>query len=240
MQIGKALVASALLFGGTTAALANGIVSLNFEEVNATYPSNYAQILEFYNGGNSSDGTSGTNYGISFGSNALAICLNSTTVRCSNTSRGGFAPGSDQGGLFFLNGSETFMNIAAGFTTGFSFNYVSVSFSGSVSVYDGLNGTGNLLATLNLSPNAGSCPAYGAGFCPFSPTGVLFDGMAKSVSFAGVANQIVFDDITFGSDQPGGGGVVPEPATWAMMLAGFGLVGAAMRRRRTSGRVVFD
>jgi hypothetical protein len=26
--------------------------------------------------------------------------------------------------------------------------------------------------------------------------------------------------------------VVPEPATWAMMIMGFGLVGAAMRRRR--------
>jgi hypothetical protein len=24
---------------------------------------------------------------------------------------------------------------------------------------------------------------------------------------------------------------VPEPATWAMMIAGFGLVGGAMRRR---------
>ena len=27
---------------------------------------------------------------------------------------------------------------------------------------------------------------------------------------------------------------VPEPATWAMMIAGFGLVGGAMRRRKTS------
>jgi hypothetical protein len=27
---------------------------------------------------------------------------------------------------------------------------------------------------------------------------------------------------------------VPEPASWAMMIAGFGLVGAAMRRRRTN------
>jgi len=26
---------------------------------------------------------------------------------------------------------------------------------------------------------------------------------------------------------------VPEPATWALMILGFGLVGAAMRRRRT-------
>lgn len=27
---------------------------------------------------------------------------------------------------------------------------------------------------------------------------------------------------------------VPEPATWAMMIAGFGLVGGAMRRRKTA------
>ncbi len=29
-------------------------------------------------------------------------------------------------------------------------------------------------------------------------------------------------------------GAVPEPATWAMMIAGFGIVGLAMRRRRTT------
>jgi hypothetical protein len=30
---------------------------------------------------------------------------------------------------------------------------------------------------------------------------------------------------------------VPEPATWAMMVGGFGLIGGAMRRRqRTSVR----
>lgn len=32
----------------------------------------------------------------------------------------------------------------------------------------------------------------------------------------------------------GGAGVIPEPATWAMMIAGFGLVGAVARRRRTA------
>jgi hypothetical protein len=30
---------------------------------------------------------------------------------------------------------------------------------------------------------------------------------------------------------------IPEPANWAMMIAGFGLVGAAMRRRRTIATV---
>ncbi|WP_293450625.1 PEPxxWA-CTERM sorting domain-containing protein [Phenylobacterium sp.] len=35
--------------------------------------------------------------------------------------------------------------------------------------------------------------------------------------------------VNFDLDVPQG---VPEPATWAMMLAGFGLIGAAVRRRR--------
>lgn len=33
--------------------------------------------------------------------------------------------------------------------------------------------------------------------------------------------------------------VVPEPSTWAMMIAGFGVVGFAMRRRRQTVRVSF-
>lgn len=32
---------------------------------------------------------------------------------------------------------------------------------------------------------------------------------------------------------------VPEPATWAMMLGGFGLIGAAVRRRHRSVRVTY-
>jgi hypothetical protein len=42
----------------------------------------------------------------------------------------------------------------------------------------------------------------------------------QSVLYAGITQDVL----------PG----VPEPASWAMLIAGFGLTGAAMRRRRTS------
>ncbi|HND56372.1 MAG TPA: hypothetical protein PLV92_28335, partial [Pirellulaceae bacterium] len=186
------------------------VVVLNFEGINATYPSGSAQVLDFYNGGMSSDGTSGTNYGVEFTDNALAICLNTPGVVCSNTSRGGFAPGSELGALFWLNGPNTYMNYAAGFEEGFSFYYAAPNTPGSVSVYDGLNGTGTLLAALDLGLTPSTCGSeYSAGYCPFVAAGVGFAGIAKSISFAGTANYIVFDDVTFGSTVPG----VPEPTT---------------------------
>ncbi len=40
-----------------------------------------------------------------------------------------------------------------------------------------------------------------------------------------------YDDLKFVFTNVGGG-VVPEPATWAMLIAGFGLVGLAARRRK--------
>ena len=228
------LAAAGLLASGAVSAQA-AVVSLNFEGVNAAYPStNYAQILDFYNGGTSNQGTSGVNYGVAFSSNALALCLNTPgNSACSNTSRGGLAPGSDKGALFFLSGASTFLDYAPGFTTGFSFNYSQVNTpGGAVKVWDGLGGTGNLLGTITLSLTASNCPGFTGAYCPFVPIGVSFAGTAKSIEFAGVANYVVFDDVTFGSATPGP--AVPEPATWALMIAGFGMVGAAMRRRTTA------
>jgi hypothetical protein len=88
-----------------------------------------------------------------------------------------------------------------------------------------------LLGTIDLSPNAGSCPGFSAAFCPFSPVGVSFAGTAESIEFSGVANGIVFDDVTFGSATPGD---TPEPSTWVMMMLGLAGIGIVARRRAKS------
>jgi hypothetical protein len=45
-------------------------------------------------------------------------------------------------------------------------------------------------------------------------------------AFNGGIQNVVFEYT------PNGTGVIPEPASWAMLIAGFGLVGASARRRR--------
>lgn len=54
------------------------------------------------------------------------------------------------------------------------------------------------------------------------------------VSFATLDRNSRYENWTFASQDivPVGGGAVPEPATWALMLVGFAGVGVAMRRRR--------
>lgn len=134
--------------------------------------------------------------------------------------------------MFFLDANNAILNVTNGFTTGFSFWYTS-STAAAVTVYDGLNGTGNVLGVINLNAQFNqNCSGDPSGqFCNWSAGGVSFEGTAYSIDFGGTANQTGYDNITFGSDTPGGG-AVPEPATWAMMILGFGLVGASVRRRR--------
>ena len=44
--------------------------------------------------------------------------------------------------------------------------------------------------------------------------------------------SLVLSDGVLNAEPGGAGGGVPEPASWALMIAGFGLAGAALRRRR--------
>jgi PEP-CTERM motif len=55
-----------------------------------------------------------------------------------------------------------------------------------------------------------------------------FMGAISSARIFSTSNVWVADDLSFTA------GAVPEPASWALMIAGFGLVGSAMRRRKPS------
>lgn len=55
--------------------------------------------------------------------------------------------------------------------------------------------------------------------------------LAVTFDASGDSNRAAYDNIHVDS-----AGAVPEPASWAMMVGGFGLMGAAMRRRKTAIR----
>jgi hypothetical protein len=219
-----ALIAAVATATSATSAIAGPTV-LTFEGVG-----NLASVNNFYNGGTDSNGNSGPNYGISFSSNSLGL-VDADAGGSGNTAN----EPSPETTLVFLTGDSAVMNVAAGFDTGFSFYYSAPFYTGSVNVYDGLDGTGNVLATLNLALTGTDCPGDPNGqYACWSPVGVTFNGTAHSVGFGGTENYIVFDNITLGSAIPGTGSV-PEPSTWAMMLLGFGGFGLAFRKsRRTS------
>jgi len=62
--------------------------------------------------------------------------------------------------------------------------------------------------------------------------GISSFSFVTSGSFFG-EDTIQIDNLVYTLDDDGPGPDVPEPATWAMMIGGFALAGAAMRRRAT-------
>ena len=121
------MLTAGLLAGGASSAAA--ITTLTFEGVGDNTP-----VGNFYAG-----------LGIVFSPDTLAL------VDADAGGSGNFAnEPSPNTIMFFTNANNAILNYAAGFDTGFSFFYTS-STAASVSVWDDINGTGNLLGTLNLT-----------------------------------------------------------------------------------------
>lgn len=66
----------------------------------------------------------------------------------------------------------------------------------------------------------------------------VFDAIGWNLNLDVLANP-TYDFTTAQVYQAYYAGAVPEPASWAMMIAGFGLAGAALRRRRRTVTVAF-
>lgn len=128
-------------------------------------------------------------------------------------------------GVMFAAGADAAMNAVSGrfFFDSVSFAYSSSSaLTGAVQVWSDLNGTGTLLASVDLANNATSNGCSSSPYCNFGTASLSFSGYARSVTFGGTAGAAVIDNIAITA--------VPEPATTLMLALGLG--GLVARRRR--------
>lgn len=141
-----------------------------------------------------------------------------------------------QGSNFF--GNEDISN-GTNLSDSFTFNLADNSFVDSALITVSLNGNQNIDFTSVLldghpftqtSPDPTEVWSLPSTFFSAGPKTILVNYNASGTtpdelaSYSGVLNVAP---------------AVPEPATWALMIGGFGLIGAAMRRRRTHVRVSY-
>lgn len=170
-----------LLLGGRASAQQ---FTLNFDGMQ-----NLEFVGQFYNGGYGGSGSGpGPAYGVTFSPDNGA--------RVSTTIVGGQT-------VLFMNNIDfnsemepLTMNVEGGFTGQFSFQYATPNSSpaGSVTIYDGPDGTGNVLATASLPGMSGS-PLYNASSNP--PVVLQFTGTARSVRFVLRGGAADLDNITY-------------------------------------------
>lgn len=105
---------------------------------------------------------------------------------------------------------------------------------GSAVVFDGAYFAGVDITNVNFDLYLGASLVHSsAAYSPNASPAFLASGYSGLVDkvvvhdtgFDGLYDYYVMDDVTFHS-------AVPEPITWALMVGGFGMAGAALRRRR--------
>jgi hypothetical protein len=195
-----ALFAAAPAFAGATSFV------VDFEK-NWDYAN--GGVAGFYNGGTADDGAAGVDLGVEF------VGVSGLSNDADFTYYSG-AP-SPLGTAYAYDAAASYMNVAAGVDGGISLFYASyVDVVGAVKVYSGLNGTGDLLGSFNLSAN------NLASYDNWTQVSLSFSGTAKSFDLSGSVGAVGFDNIS----------AVPEASSALMMLAGgFALLGLTRRRR---------
>jgi hypothetical protein len=121
---------------------------------------------------------------------------------------------------------------AGTYTISGSFSRRDVTSSGDgslASIFSNIGGVSTSLFSMTIANTSyGSSTTFG---------GLVVNlGAGDSIDFAlNNAGDFTFDSVALGATISNNISAVPEPATWAMMISGFGMAGAALRRRvRTS------
>jgi hypothetical protein len=127
--------------------------------------------------------------------------------------------------------------LAATVASGLAFDSVSF-YLGSIDFYNTINilsTTGATIASYTGTQLTAPLPADGSQPLPQTNRRITFsrsagDAQIGGVQFLSSQNAAEVDNVVF---------AVPEPSTWMFMLAGFGVVGFAMRSRRRRIGVVY-
>lgn len=183
---------------------------------------NESQLLDFYNLGTDSAGNSGASHGVGFSNSALAL------IAAADGSSG-FSNVPSGATVLFFDSSAAWLNIAAGFSGGFSL-YFSSALDAVINLYDGENGSGNLVASLNINNQFDRDCAGDSLFCSWSLASVLFEGTVRSIDFSAASQWAAFDNLTLGVSAMD---EVPSPAPaafFAMLLIASRLLAGRQHR----------
>lgn len=166
-------------------------------------------------------------FGITFSDNAFAL----VDQDAGGSGNFGGEPSPDTVASF-QQGETITMNVSNGFKGGFglSFFYTALEKPGFVRIWDDFNGSGNLLASVELPlTQLSGAPDPSGKFSPLIPLNTDFNGIAKSVDFGGLADHIAFDDITLDDidklPAEENSASVAEPASTLALIA-IGIIGA--------------
>lgn len=210
------MAAVAMLAGSAQAAVVSGYSRATFQGAVAGSSDLTLQNFDSLSAGMTllSDGS--VSYGSSTGSPLI------TNSYLTSTSPNGL--GRTGVGFFLASDSATF-------------NFASAITAFAIDVNTFAVTPGSYQVTLNTGDTANSI--YES--FPGNTTG-QFIGLTSTTAFTGVTLRATtgfsytLDTLIYGSSAPVQAAAVPEPATWAMMVGGFGLAGGAMRRRRSTVR----
>ena len=120
-----------------------------------------------------------------------------------------------------------------------------VGYNSVSSILNSTYNTSNQLTNLNFNTVTLN---NGTSNFAFNIVNGVFDSASREMIplAAGATNLLTINGTTFGDASYSGTlsfgatAAVPEPATWALMLMGFGAVGFSMRRRRATARPILQ
>jgi PEP-CTERM motif len=219
MRLIKAVVAISLV-AGAMAAWAGP--TLNFDDLikpNADGEYLPIQVKEAY-----------AALGVGFGDGAWAYASASADPANGgnfiNTPSGNTAIGLPDASTSFV------INLSKGFGTSLLLQYTTNQSALQIDIYSALNGQGQLLGSSGALavPQPDACG--GLLMCEWDTADVRFSGEAFSVRISGTPFAVFLDNLSFGDlavDPPVD---VPEPASLALALAGFGAAALSTRRRK--------